>query len=113
MLIDQVINKIKKIVETQPDLYLIKGTYFNPNAAVDLDAKVDELEDFGIAISSTETESSQGRLISAQIKSINGQQQPLGSILLDGSTIVTKQNLVPYQEIMDFVAKNNVQFDKS
>lgn len=113
MLIDQVANKVKKIIETNTDLYLIKGTYFNPNAAVDLNTKVPELEDFGISISSTETESSQGRLISAQMKSINGQQQPLGSILLDGTTIVTKQNLVPYQEIMDFITKNHVEFNKS
>jgi len=113
MFIDQVTNKIKKIVETNPDLYLIKGTYFNPNSAPDLNSKVAELEKLGIAISSTETESSQGHLISAQIKSINGQQLQLGSILLDGSTIITKQNLVPYQEIMDFVTKNHVQFDKS
>lgn len=113
MLIDQVANKIKKILETNPDLYLIKGTYFNPNAAGDLNSKVDELDNFGISISSTETESSQGRLVSAQIKSINGQQHPLGSILLDGSTIITKQNLVPYQDIVDFVTKNYVQFNRS
>ena len=113
MIVDHVINIMNKIIETNRDLYLINGTYFNPVSAVTLDKKVDELEDLGISLSATETESDRGRLVSASISSKNGSSKNLGTVLLDGSTIITKKELVPYTELETFIRQNSVQFNES
>lgn len=113
MIVDHVINIMNKVIETNRDLYLIDGTYFNPVAAVTLDKKVDELEDLGISLSSTETESDKGRLVSAFISSINGATESLGTVLLDGSSIIKKRELVPYTDLETFIRQNSTQFNES
>jgi len=111
MLPQQIANKARKIIETNPDLYMIKNVYFNPKAANDLSQKVPELENIGIALFETETESEKGRVVTAQAKSLHGNILELGTIVLDGSTIITKGNLAPYSDLVDFIITN--AFEKS
>ena len=60
MLPQQLGMKVRKIIETNPDLYTLQTAYINPAAVKSLGIKVEELSDFGLSLSETETETDKG-----------------------------------------------------
>lgn len=111
MLPKNVATVVRKVIEANPILYLIDGTYLNPAKASQLAKNVNELAEMGLNIFETETETSSGTVVYAQIKAVSGASLPLGSITLDGTSILGKQDLVPYDDVLTFIEETaqNIQ----
>ena len=96
-------TKTRKIITTFGDQALINSVYFNPMFATKLMDRVDELKKIGIHTSKTETESAEGRIISAMMSSTQMEDLSLGSILLDGKDLVIQNTLVLLDELISYI----------
>lgn len=103
MTIDQVIVKVRKIIELSGTKAVIKGAYFNPTYAEKLLDKVNELKTLGFKSAKTETESEDGKIISGKIIGPSGEEFELGSILLTGKDVVIQNTLRTIDELISFI----------
>lgn len=100
------ISKIRKIIELSKDKAIINNAYFNPAYADRLMDKAHELKEYGFNASKTETESHEGTIISGILTAPNMEELSLGSILLDGKSLVVKKSLVPVDNLINFIEDN-------
>jgi len=99
-------STVRKVIESNPTLFLIDGVYLNPAKANQLSKKMPDLTSSGVNVIETETETENGTIIYAQVKSNIGATLSLGSITLDGSSILGKQDLVFYEDFLTFIEDN-------
>jgi hypothetical protein len=95
-------TKVRKIVTTS-DRSLINNVYVSPLFVDDLMNSVEELEQIGITSTKTETESSDGTVVSADLQSKTGVSLPLGSVLLDGRDVIIQSSLVTIDELVNYI----------
>jgi len=103
---EELAKKTDKVIELNSRDAIINEVYFNPLFANDLSLKIPELDESNVNLSQTETETEDGSLVSATVltptKKLN-----LGSVLLDGKTVVVKQDLVTVERFIEFIEKRS------
>lgn len=112
MTLGQVLNRVRKLVDLAKDKAVINNAYFNPNYAERLFEKIPELKSLGFRSETTETESEDGKIISAKILSPMGNELDLGSLLLTGKEVVVQRSLQTLDDIIEFIeeeARQEVQ----
>jgi len=95
--------KVQKIIEMNKNKAIIQGAYFSPLFTDRLADKVQDLRSLGFNLIKTETESSEGTVISGKIISPKNEELNLGSVLLDGKDVVVKNTLVPVDKVISFI----------
>jgi len=95
--------KVQKIIEMNKDKALMQGAYFSPLFTDRLADKVQDLRSLGFNLMKTETESSEGTVISGKIIGPTSEELNLGSVLLDGKDVVVKNTLVPIEKLINFI----------
>lgn len=103
MIPSELITKARKIIDLTKDKSLVNNTYFNPIFADRFAEKVPELKEIGFNFSKTETESGEGTIISANVVAPTGEELDLGSLLLDGKTVVVQRSLTLPDTLLNFV----------
>lgn len=99
-------SKVRKIIDAFRDKSIINNTYFNPAFADRLGNKVEELRELGFNLAKTETESNEGTVISGLLITPSGERLELGSILLDGKSIVVKKAMVTVDDLVNFITES-------
>lgn len=99
-------SKLRKIIDMTSDKALIDGTYFSPLFTDRLADKVPELRELNFNLSKTETESDEGTVISGLIVAPNQEKLSLGSVLLDGKTLVVQKSLITPDKLISFIEDN-------
>jgi len=103
MIPTELITKARKIIDLTKDKSLVNNTYFNPIFADQMAKKIPELKDTGFNFSKTETESSEGTVISANVIAPNGEELDLGSLLLDGKKVIVQRSLTLPDTLLSFI----------
>ena len=101
--------KVQKVIEMNKDKAIIQGAYFSPFFVDRLADKIQDLRSLGFNCIKTETESSEGTVISGKIISPSNEELHLGSVLLDGKNVVVKNTLVPVEKVISFIEEQAVR----
>ena len=101
-----VASKVRKVIDMSKEKAILNNAYINPLFISTLATKVPELEQLGFNMSTTETESAEGRLISALIKAPDDTKLNIGSILLDGKQLTVQNTLVLPDDLINFIVEN-------
>jgi len=103
---EDLINKIKKILDMSSDKALINNTYVSPTYADRIAYKVEELNELGFNLTKTETETSEGTIVTGRIAAPTGNRLELGSLLYDGKSVKVQKSLVTVDAFLTFIEDN-------
>lgn len=103
MTANELVAKVKKIVNMYGNDSKIEGVYFNPMFASDLYSRIPELKKLGFKIYENSVESAEGTVISGTIKSPFGATLSLGTVILDGIDVSVQKSLVSVDKVYAFI----------
>lgn len=106
MVPSELMMKVKKIFDVLDTKLLINNTYINPFHIDRISDKIPELQQAGFDLSKTETESKEGNVVSAHMRSPSGQELDLGSVILTGKEIKIQKSLLTVDDFVRFVEDN-------
>jgi len=103
MTANELVTKIKKVMNMYSADSKLQNAYFNPMFATDLYNRVPELKKLGFKIYENSVESDAGTLISGTIKSPDKQSLALGTVILNGKNIEVQKSLVTLDKVYAFI----------
>jgi len=96
---------VKKVLNLNRENWSIKNMYFNPSFVHNF-FEMTQLSNFGFSFEISEVESASGNVVKAALIGPNKGKLDLGSILLDGKSVIIQEDLRTFDEIEVFISNN-------